>query len=164
MRHTNMRHGVWVLTALVAAFCLAGCGNNVLLDETHSLPDNKWLRFEPEEFHFEVSDINACYNLSITVNYDTTLLTDRTLPLSVDYFSDVNEQHHLTRDIPLIDHQGNRRGDVLGRYCTISDTIGRYQVFNRKGEYTYRIKQRTSRYEMNGVSSINLKVVKSVKI
>lgn len=159
-----MRNTTITLAILLAGLCLAGCGKKMLLDETHNFPDSKWLRFEPEEFLFEVSDIDACYNLTVTVSYDTTVLTDRMLPLSVDYFSDPNEQHHLTRDIVLVDRQGVRRGEVLGQFCTITDTIGRYQMFNRKGEYTYRVKQRTSRYEMGGISSLGLKVEKAVKI
>ncbi|MCR4827845.1 MAG: gliding motility lipoprotein GldH [Bacteroidales bacterium] len=154
-----------LLTALgLCLGILAACGNKVCIDETHNFNNNTWMRFEPEVFNFDVKDIDAGYNVIVTLRYDTAAYPASTLPLVVDYFSDTNELRNYEHLLRLVQVDGKRRGETLGGYCTVMDTIDAMRVYNRKGTYTYRIKQATSKYEINGFSSLTFKVERAAKI
>lgn len=147
-----------LLTLLAGSLMCASCGQQTLIDETHPLADNTWMRFEPEVFHFDISDIDACYNIYLTVCYDTTLVRMDKIPLVIDFYADSNELHNIMPTLHFTDRKGVRRGTLSGNYCTVTDTLDRYRFYNRAASYTYRIKQGTSRYELPGISSVSLKV------
>lgn len=148
----------------LGCYLLAACGNKVCIDETHNFNNNTWLRFEPEEFHFDVKDIDAGYNVIVTLRYDTVAYPASTLPLVVDYFSDTNELRNYEHLLRLKQVDGKRLGETLGEYCTVVDTLDAMRIYNRKGTYTYRIKQATSKYEIYGFSSLSFKVERAAKI
>lgn len=145
---------------LTIAVLFASCGKRVLTDEAHGMPDDTWMRFEPEAFAVEVSNIDVPYLITMTLKYDTTRFTDEALPLVVEFFADSNARHTLFPEIRLINRAGDRRGTVVDRFCTVVDTLDRCRLFNEAGRYTYRIKQRTSKYEIHGITSVGLKVEK----
>ena len=143
------------------ALLLVSCGNNVIVEETHYFKDNAWLRFEDEQFAFNISNNEDCYNVIVDLCFDTNIVTSNTLPLNVDYFSDANELHNFTPFIRLRTYKGQLRGNCVGNYCTVTDTIDRYRFFNTKGTYTYKLKQRTSYYEQHGLSSLTFRVAET---
>ncbi len=143
---------------LVFIFVLSSCGKKVILDETHQFEDGIWMRFDATEFKVDINDIEPTYNISVTVSYDTSRYRETSLPLVVDFFPDSNELHNFTPIMKLREKDGTLRGVVLGNYCTVTDTIDRHRIYNREGSYTYRIRQRTSKYEIYGFNTINLKV------
>ncbi len=134
------------------------CGPQTLVDETHLLENNTWMRFEPEVFRLKCNDPDACYNVCFTISYDTTVVKDNSLPIVVDFYADSNELHNYFRTISFFDRKGGRLGTMTGTFCTVTDTLDRYRYYNHSDPYTYRIKQRTSRYELPGISSVGLKV------
>lgn len=137
---------------------LSSCGNKVLIDESHSFKNNCWLRFEPETFSFEVNNPDKNHCLSLTLKYDTSVLTANALPLVVDFFRDSNEMHNFTPTMRLLNSDGTRRGQTIGQFCTVTDTIDQRRTYNGKGIYTYRIKQRTSKYEIYGINGLTFTV------
>ena len=151
----NVALGVVVL---MAATLFSACGPKTLIDETHVLKENKWMRFEPEAFLFDVTNTSDCYQVTMTMSYDTNILKLESLPLVVDFFADSNELHNFILTFRMFDRKGDRRGTLEGSMCTVSDTLDRFRFFNHAATYTYRIKQRTSRYELFGISSVGLKV------
>lgn len=144
------------------ALCLfvASCGSRTVLDETKPFSNNCWKRFEPVEFTIPKVDPNEAYRISLTLRYDTTRLTGKILPLLVVFYADSNERHTITPDFELCDQQGKRHGQTVGQYCTVSDTIDYYRRFSHAEPYTYKIKQRTSKYELYGVASLQMKAEK----
>jgi gliding motility-associated lipoprotein GldH len=137
---------------------LASCGKKVVLDETHNFKDETWMRFEPENFSLPIENNDHIYRVCVTLRYDTSRLDYKSLPLVVNYFVDSMELHNFMPEIRLRDRNGKLRGEVYDHYCTVSDTIDRYRLYNRPGTYTYSIKQRTSKYSISGLTSITLKV------
>jgi len=116
------------------------------------------MRFEPEAFQFDIRDIDACYNVYLTVCYDTTRIQMDKMPFVVDFYTDSNELHNYIYTMRFHDRKGQRKGLISGNYCTVTDTIDRYRFYNREGNYTYRIKQGTTRFELPGISSVAFKV------
>ena len=126
-----------LLLASMAILMLASCGRRTLLDETHSFDNNTWKRFEPEVFKFDVKNIDVPYVVAV---------------------ADSNARHTLFPSITLIDRKGQRRGNTVERYCTVVDTLDHCRLFNEQGRFTYRIKQRTSKYEIGGIAGLGLRV------
>ena len=149
-----------IILLTTTILCLS-CGNKVLIDETKMFDNGCWMRFEPAEFKVDIDDIDDNYNIAVTLRYDTSIYTEKSLPLVVDYFADSNELRNFSSRVRLIDKKGHRRGELLGEYCTVSDTIDRYRMYNKAGTYTYRIKQKTPRYELYGITSFGLKIEKA---
>ncbi len=149
------------LCIILAVFFLFSCGKKVLIDETKMFENGCWMRFEPAEFKVDIDDIDKNYNIAVTLRYDTSKYTEKSLPLVIDYFADSNELRNFSSSVRLIDKNGRRRGELIGEYCTVCDTIDRYRMYNKAGTYTYRIKQKTSRYELYGITSFGLKIEKA---
>ena len=148
-------------TILTLALTLFGCGKSVSIDETHFFKNNCWMRFEPEVFIANINNTDDYYNIYVTLKYDTNFLTTSTLPITVNFYADSNEKHNIMPELRLRDKKGQLRGTTIENYCTVTDTIERLRLYNTKGDYTYKISQRTSKYELHGVSSIGLKIEKT---
>ena len=143
---------LFILTLLVS------CGNRTVLDETHQFDNNCWLRFEPEVFQADINNTERGHLITLSLTFDTSILTSAELPLVVDFFADSNELHNFAPSIRLRNRKGELRGETVANFCTVTDTIDRFRTYNQRDTYTYRIKQRTSKYEIYGVSSINLRI------
>ncbi|MBP5190665.1 MAG: lipoprotein [Bacteroidales bacterium] len=149
-----------ILVLLSAVLVLASCGRRVLIDDMHQFANDTWLRFEPETFEFDVDNIDEPYLVTVALKYDTTRLTDVSLPLVVEFFADSNARHTIFPVIRLVGRDGKRLGTTVDRYCTVTDTLDRCRLYNEKGRFTYRLKQRTSKYEIGGINGLGLKVEK----
>ena len=142
-------------------FLVASCGKKVLIEETHTFDNNCWLRFEPEVFSVPVDNTECTHTVALTLRYDTSIFDHDELPLVVDFFLDSAELHNFTPYIRLRNAKGLLRGTTIGSYCTVTDTIDRIRTYNKAGVYTYRIKQRTSKYEIYGINSLTMRVVEN---
>lgn len=151
-----MKHKLLIIISLLAV----SCGTHTVLDETKPFANNCWKRFEPVEFTIPKVDSDKAYRISLTLRYDTTKLTGKMLPTLIMFYADSNEHHTITPDLELCNQKGQRQGKTVGQYCTVTDTIDYYRRFSHSAPYTYKIKQRTSKYELYGVSSIQMKVEK----
>ena len=147
-----------LLLFCAAAALFVGCGKRTVTDETHSFGENRWMRFEPEVFKVDIRNTDKQYVISATVTYDTNIFSASELPLVVDFFADSNELHNFMPSIRLKTKKGALRGSSVGQFQTVTDTIDRCRTFNKPGTYPYRIKQGTSKYQIDGISSLNFKV------
>lgn len=146
------------LLAAFATLLLVACNSRTAIDEQHAFAGDSWLRFEPVQFQADINDASETYCVSVTLRYDTNLLTDPALPLMVEFYIDSLESHSFPSTIRLRDRRGQLRGTTIGNYCTVCDTIDRVRTYNQPGTYTYSIIQRTSRYEQRGVASVGLRI------
>ncbi len=150
-----------LLVSLTLMLLCAACGKKNIIDDTRSFAGNRWMRFEPEVFKVDIKNTDKQYIITTTLTYDTTVFNANELPLVVDFFADSNEMHNFTPTLRLKNADGTRRGQTIGALCSVTDTIDRLRSFNKAGDYTYRIKQRTSKYEIYGISSVTLHVEKN---
>ncbi len=146
---------------LVSALLVSSCGRSVLVEETHFFENGRWQRFEPEVFTFDVDNLDDCYHVILSLCYDTNSITALSLPLHITFYADSNERHSVTPNLQLKDKLGRPKGFMVDSYCTVTDTIMKYRFFNHKGTQTFMLKQRTEKYELNGVNSILFKVEKA---
>ena len=158
-----MRHAIplRLLAALAATLLMAACGSKTVLHETHALKNGTWLRFEPEKYTFEIRDMDACYDLTLTARVDTALLTDAELPLIVDMYNETSERRMLPLKLRLRDAHGQATGRASGAYREVSVPVREYFFFNTKGQQRVEVKQATSRYELRGVNALTLTVKES---
>lgn len=147
-----------LLVSLTLMLLCAACGKKNIIDDTRSFAGNRWMRFEPEVFKVDIKNTDKQYIITTTLTYDTTVFNANELPLVVDFFADSNEMHNFLPSMKLRNRNGAPRGTMMAQFHTVTDTIDRCRTFNKPGTYTYRIKQGTSKYELNGISSLNLKV------
>ena len=147
-----------LLVSLTLMLLCAACGKKNIIDDTRSFAGNRWMRFEPEVFKVDIKNTDKQYIITTTLTYDTTVFNANELPLVVDFFADSNEMHNFLPSMKLRNRNGTTRGTMLAQFHTVTDTIDRCRTFNKPGTYIYRIKQGTSKYELNGISSLNLKV------
>ncbi len=152
-----------ILTLLCAALLAAGFAacNKPLLDDTHHFVNEKWMRFEPEKYSFEVSNIDDCYDIVLTLRIDTTRFADKELPLIVDLYTANDEHRMFTTAATLHDRHGNLNGTRMGQYVDITVAAKRFLYFNTAGTQRLEIKQATSRYEIDGLNSLTVAVRKS---
>ncbi len=147
-----------LLVSLTLMLLCAACGKKNIIDDTRSFAGNRWMRFEPEVFKVDIKNTDKQYIITTTLTYDTTVFNANELPLVVDFFADSNEMHNFLPSMKLRNRNGSPRGTMLAQFHTVTDTIDRCRTFNKPCTYIYRIKQGTSKYELNGISSLNLKV------
>ena len=145
----------------MALLGMQACSQRTAIDEEHSFANDTWLRFEPEKFIANIDDADETYCVSVSLRYDTTLFNEAALPLMVEFYADSLESHGFPSSIRLRDRRGNLRGNTIGNYCIVTDTIDRVRTYNQAGAYTYIIGQRTSRYEIHGIASVALHIVKN---
>lgn len=146
-----------ILTIFTFVLLFSSCGTKTVLEETKPFANNCWKRFEPVEFTIPQVDTEKAYRISFTLRYDTTKLRDKMLPLLITFYADSNERHTIIPDFELRDKNGKLLGQTVGQYCTVSDTIDYYRRFNHAEPYTYKVKQRTSKYELYGITSLQMK-------
>lgn len=148
------------MTIITLAMLASSCGTKTVLDETKPFANNCWMRFEPVEFTIPKIDTEKAYRISLTLRYDTSKIKDKLLPLLITFYADSNERHTIIPDFQLRDKEGLLLGQTVGQYCTVSDTIDYYRRYSHAEPYTYKIKQRTSKYELYGITSLQMKAEK----
>ncbi len=147
---------------LVVAICLfSACSSNVIINETHNFSDMKWMRFEPENFDVSVKNIDNCYDINIHVTVDPDILRIDVLPLIIDIDDSEGGHRMFMAEIPLRDKEGKLLGQKMGNFEEYTVKVREYFFFNTKGIHAFSIKNGTSYYELNGIASLGLEIVKS---
>ncbi len=148
-----------ILIAAIALI-LTAC-NHIIIDESHPVSDNNWLRFEPEAFDFEIKNTDDCYHLTASIRIDTNMIQLKEFPLVVNINTASGETRMFYAHIPLIDKNGKRTGSVTSNYQLAEARIREYLFFSTKGNVHLEMKQGTHKYELPGVAMVGLRVEKA---
>ena len=148
--------------SLVATLLLCSCGNKTLLDETRTFANDTWLRFTPEHFDIQATSTDDCYNFNVTLVIDTAHYRETALPIMLEMESPEHEKRTLFSTILFRNHEGSWLGtfddnDLL----TVTQTVRQFYFFNTKGTHSLNLSQRTHRYEIHGIKSLNLCITKA---
>lgn len=149
---------------LAAMLCLTilllvGCHHKTLLDDTHTFQNNTWIRFQPEHYSVEASNTESYYNIIATVVIDTARYHENALPTKMSIASPDGETRTCFSDIVLRNYNGNWMGEFDEQgYLVCSATLREYYSFNSTGTHTIDLEQRTSKYEIRGIQSVNLTI------
>ena len=155
----NTKH---LLPILLVTLMLCSCGKNVLLDDTRTFADNTWKRFQPEQFELTPTSTDDCYNIIVTVTIDTSRYHETGLPIILELDNANHEKRTLFGTLVLRNHNGNWMGsfDEQGN-LVIQQAIRQYFFFSSTTTHHISLGQRTSKYEIHGIRSLNLKVEKA---
>ena len=161
MKKNNSSH-ISVLSILLATTLLCSCGNNVLLDDTRTFNNDTWLRFEPEQFEVTPKSTDDCYNFLLTLTIDTNRYHETGLPVMLEIDNSNHEKRTLFSTLVLRNHNGNWMGtfDEQGNLI-ITQAVRQYFFFSSTSPHTINVGQRTSKYEIHGIRSLNFKVEKA---
>lgn len=149
-----------LLFAALAMLLMAACGTT-LTDDTHTFDGQKWMRFEPEKYQFDVKNIDPCYDILLTLRIDTTVFTANELPIIIDMFAPNGEHRMFSTTLRVHDAKGHLNGTRMGQYVDVSVPAKQWFYFNAAGTQRMEVKQATSHYDLDGISSLTLTVKKS---
>ncbi|MBR1792851.1 MAG: hypothetical protein IJ764_04350 [Bacteroidales bacterium] len=138
------------------------CQNAELLDETRSFSNHKWMRFEPEEFTAHVNSTDDCFNIYLTATIDTALFRGDALPMTINLYSPSGERRMFRYDLHFKNKKdGKWLGEWHGDQLSVTRCVRQFFFFNSVGEFKLELAQCTSRYELEGVSQVGLRIVKA---
>ena len=148
-----------VLPILLISLLLGSCGKRVLLDETRTFANDTWFRFQPEKYELTPTSTEECYNFIVTVTIDTSRYHDTGLPIIMELDNANHEKRTLFGTIVLRNHNGNWMGsfDNYGNLI-VQHTLRQYLFFSSATTHAVSLGQRTNKYEIHGIRSLNLKV------
>lgn len=154
-----MKRNTLLLVTIVILF--SSCGKQVLFEEVHTFTNSKWMRFEPEKFMVNATSVDDCYDIYISLLVDTSQYHAAEVPLSVNLYSPNGDRRMFPTTIVLKDANGGWQGSIEGKVLTVTKNVRPYFFFNSKGEYRIELAQTTHYYEIQGIRSIELKLIKA---
>lgn len=150
-----------ILLFTFAALLFASCGNKVILDQTSQFKDDTWLRFQPENYAFNVKNIDDCYNFTVTVDVDTSRFHEAGLPLMLEIKSPEGETRTIFNTLLLRNHEGTLMGEFVDGYLHVHQVVRQFYFFNIPGDYTVALSQRTNKYEIYGIHNASIRIEKA---
>lgn len=151
-----------LLLILLVALFFCSCSNKSIFDETHTFANNTWMRFEPEKFVLNVDNADDSYDLYVALTVDTSKYRERGLPLILTLESPEQETRTIFGSVILRNEDGSWLGDFNENGKLVCNhKLREYFFFNTPGEYNLEIGQRTSKYEIHGIESLRLNIVKA---
>lgn len=151
-----------LLFTLVASVLLVSCSQNVILDESRDFANHKWMRFEPEEFTAEVKNIDDCFDIYLTATIDTAIFRGNSLPMTLNIYGPTGERRMFRYDLQFKTKKEDQwLGDWDNGYLTVTRCVRQYFFFNNKGDFKFELAQCTNRYELEGVCSTGIRIVKA---
>lgn len=151
-----------LLPILLVSLLLGSCGKKVLLDDTRTFDRDTWMRFQPEKFEVTPQNTDDCYNLILTITIDTSHFHETGLPIIIELDNTNNEKRTLFSTIVLRNYNGNWMGsfDEQGN-LVVTQVVREYLFFSTANTHTITLGQRTNKYEIHGIRSINFKIEKA---
>ncbi|MBQ6069356.1 MAG: hypothetical protein IJK84_07635 [Bacteroidales bacterium] len=147
---------------LIGAIAFCSCGDKVLLDETRTFDRETWLRFQPEQYELTPQSTDDCYNFIITATIDTSRFREAGLPIMLEIDNSNHENRTLFATLLLRNHNGNWMGTVdENGNLVVTQMVRQFFFFSSTTPHTIKLGQRTSKYEIHGIRSINFKVEKA---
>lgn len=138
---------------------LAACGKGSLVDDGRTFDGDRWNRFTPEVFEFDVANIENFYDIDLTVSIDTAVYRYEAVPVTVNLYSPNSERRMFYAEVPL-KLNGRWRGEVIDGRRTVSNHIRTFFSFNTKGTHRMEVGQATSQYDLEGIHSLQLNIYK----
>ncbi len=143
---------------LASVVLLSSCHKRVLIDDTHTFANDTWNRFAPEVFDVNADNLDDCYNFIFTATIDTARYLGSQLPIMVNIFSPAGEQRQISYLLLLKDKDGHWVGEWSDGRLVHTRCIRQFFFFNMKGSFRFEITQTTSRYDLPGIHSAQLRI------
>lgn len=146
---------------ICALAVLSGCSSDVIFEENRQFQDEKWQRFEPEVFAFDVKNIDDCYDIYFNFRVNCNVFRVDMLPFIIQLTDSDGTVRNLKTDVAIRDKNGNWKGNCIGTYCEYSVKVREYFFFNKEGRHEMSVKNGSQFLELDGITSFALKIVKA---
>ena len=147
------------LFVILTFLLLSSCGSKSVLDEEHIFDRNVWNRFTPEQFEFNIQNIEDYYHIDVTVAVDTALYRYKQFPCALTLITPGGEERSFRTAIALKEKE-RWRGEMKDGYRVVTGRVRSYFSFNSKGVQHLSILQNTSQYDLEGIHSVGINIYK----
>jgi hypothetical protein len=131
-------------------FLLISCGDKKIFEETIVPQNQQWNIYDSINFNFEISDTSKPYKMTLGIRIDKQKMLERCIPLSyiIKYPSGENRTglKNLIMDSAKV-------VDGVSEFV-----IFNYKQFNNSGKYHFAFYQSTSRYNLEGIEGVTLRI------
>jgi gliding motility-associated lipoprotein GldH len=135
------------ILSLVAV--LYSCGNKTIFEATNIQPNGLWNHFKPAVFDFQINDTSKNYQVTLSLKLNSKM-QERIIPIVLN-MSYPNGESRADNIFLFTDSATKVNG------CS-EFPLQTYKRFNNSGKYKYQITQITSKYDLEGVEQIGLRV------
>lgn len=172
MRKINFQQGFWAVTAILTlAFLAFSCEpyskkracKHWSVTTTHTFPNTNWA-FENEvlEFSFDIEDTTKCYDIAVSLLYDTLVATLKEIPLSLT-LSTPDGMKSVASSQFLLDPKRNPdvRMEGNGNKAEVDVVVYPNRKLKVPGTYTLTVYRRAEKADNYGFISLSTKVTVS---
>ena len=145
-----MKNNILKYTAIISLLFLFSCGKKTVFESTITPPNSQWNIFKPADFSFEISDTSKPCKIFFLLKIDKTKMKESLIPISVEMKYPNSEKRTLMKNL-IIDSAKAVNG--VSQF-----PIQTYKEFNLSGKYIYSFSQVTSKYNLEGIESIGLRI------
>ena len=168
MKRINYQHGLWVLlTVGLLALTLASCdgiakkraSKHWSKAVTHEFPNTNWA-FEEEvlDFSFDIEDTSRFYDVSVVLEYDTSVVTLKDIPLSLT-LSAPDGMKSFSSSHFLLDKANNPDIKMQDTYTAdLEVVVYPHRKFKVPGTHTLTVYRRAEKADNYGFLSLTTKV------
>lgn len=145
-----MKRTLKLFFSLAIIVALSSCGTKTVHETTRPMANQQWNHFKPEKFDFQIEDTSKFYKTTFGLKLNRRM-NERYIPIT------------MVMNYP----SGELRTEAFYLFtdsATIVDGFSEfvlqpYKQFNQPGKYHYEIIQNTSKFDLEGVEEVRLKVV-----
>lgn len=131
-------------------FFLFSCGEKAVFESTINPPNNEWNIFKPADFSVEISDTAKPCKIIFLLKINKAKMRENLIPISVEIKYPNSEKRTLIKNL-IIDS-----AKVINGVSQFP--IQTYKEFDLPGKYIYSFSQVTSKYNLEGIESIGLRI------
>jgi gliding motility-associated lipoprotein GldH len=137
---------------------MIACNDNVYYKQSIDIEDAAWPYGKILDFEFEITDTSAYYDLVLDVKHDIDFTYENTYVKIKTLFpsgEEVTDQVSLQ----LADELDQWEGDCSGNSCTVSILLQNEVFFKEAGSYKLAIEQFNRVDPLEGIESMELKII-----
>ncbi len=150
------------LLIIVSIFALTACNRGKIYEKRQQFDNYTWNRFKPLFFEVTVKDIEAEYNVYLTLRHITQYPYDN-LKVNLTIYSPDGEERTTMHTFLIKDTNGNFLSLGAGDLWDLKLLVKGKYIFNKKGTYKFQIDNLMDYFDIVGLVDLGLVVEKSKK-
>lgn len=131
-------------------FMLFSCGDKKVFEATVTPQNQEWNIFKPIDFNFEIKDTSKPYKITLGIKIDRQKMLEKSIPLSYIFKYPGGENRTAFKNL-LVDSATVENG--VSEFVIVN-----YKQFNDPGKYLISFTQGTSKYNLEGIESVTLRI------
>jgi gliding motility-associated lipoprotein GldH len=153
--NTNQLKAVKLLSVLVSIFFLSSCSNNTVFESYHKFENLNWKRFDIQKFEFEVENIDAEYDVFLSIRHIPEIPYKEML-INYTIYTPSGDMRSNDLTMELYNNEGNKLSECLGDLCDFVYPIRTSMKFSELGTIKFEIENKYTRVDMPGIMEVGL--------